>query len=237
MIKPNLSAWLLAAFFATAASAQTGAPATQKEILRMFPAEIYQAYQTNELAAQKRFDGKIIQTTGNIHAISLDFTKRVVIRFEMMPYNYFNAELKKDQETAAEKLARGYVITVRCETMRFILGSPFGSGCSIVPPDPPPAAAKPAGASPQQQASSPSFDCGKATTNVETMICRSRELSESDAIVAKLYFDTLAKATDKQAAQAAQVKWRTGRRDKCQTVDCLVLAYGDRERELRALTP
>ena len=160
-----------------------------------------------------------------------------VIRFEMMPYNYFNAELKKDQETAAEKLARGYVITVRCETMRFILGSPFGSGCSIVPPDPPPAAAKPAGASPQQQASSPSFDCGKATTNVETMICRSRELSESDAIVAKLYFDTLAKATDKQAAQAAQVKWRTGRRDKCQTVDCLVLAYGDRERELRALTP
>lgn len=209
-------------------------PSPPKEVLRMFPAEIYQAYQTNELAAQKRFDGKIIQTTGNIHAISLDFTKRVVIRFEMMPYNYLNAELRKDQEAAAEKLARGYIITVRCETMRFILGSPYGSGCSIVPAEPTSRPANAPDSKPQQQAFKPSFDCGKATTNVEIMICRSQELSESDRVVAKLYLDAVAKTIDKQAQQSAQVKWRTGRRDKCQTVDCLVLAYGDRERELRA---
>lgn len=235
MDKSKVLAWIFLTIAANTAWAQSSDSGQGKETLRMFPAEIFQAYQTNELAAQNRFDSKIIETTGNIHAISLDYARRVIIRFEMMPYNYFNAELRSDQAAAAETLSRGYITTVRCDSIRFIVGSPYARGCVIVPRDPIPALAAPdrPTSAPQQQVFKPSFDCGKATTRVELMICRSKELSETDAIVAKLYLEGLAKSGDKTAARLAQTTWRSNIRDKCTTVDCLVSAYGDRERHLR----
>lgn len=78
----------------------------------------------------------------------------------------------------------------------------------------------------------PSFDCGKASNNVEQTICSNRELAELDGEMKQAY-DWLAGSTsDKQSLQKKQSEWRKTQRDVCSTTDCIAEAYRSRTREL-----
>ena len=76
-----------------------------------------------------------------------------------------------------------------------------------------------------------SFDCLKATTSVETMICGSTELSELDSVLGNLY-KTEAAHEQKEQEQGVQRAWLK-ERNRCQDVACLTGAYGKRIRELK----
>jgi uncharacterized protein len=74
-----------------------------------------------------------------------------------------------------------------------------------------------------------SFDCGKAHTRVEKLICGNKELSELDSELGIAYVS--ASFTDfvgRDALSASQKKWITSVRDRCSDVACLRRAYFER---------
>ena len=81
----------------------------------------------------------------------------------------------------------------------------------------------------------PSFDCAKASTAVEGMICGSAELAELDSRLASAYKTVRDGADDSAAMRAEQVQWIKQVRNACKTMDCLLQGYGERVEDLEQM--
>lgn len=76
-----------------------------------------------------------------------------------------------------------------------------------------------------------SFDCAKARTHVEKMICANSDLSEWDSLMAEQYRLSLIFKNEAEWAKRTQLSWLK-QRNKCQDVACVKKAYLDRMYEL-----
>lgn len=76
-----------------------------------------------------------------------------------------------------------------------------------------------------------SFDCLKASTNVEKMICGNPALSRLDDQMAEAYRQRVAATGNSPAVGAAQIAWRQ-ERDRCSDEACLTAVYSRRIQEL-----
>ena len=72
-----------------------------------------------------------------------------------------------------------------------------------------------------------SFDCSKAGTKVEKMICADPELSKLDGELGKAYSAALKKNSDPSTLKQQQRDWLK-ERDKCDSADCLRTVYQQR---------
>jgi uncharacterized protein YecT (DUF1311 family) len=79
---------------------------------------------------------------------------------------------------------------------------------------------------------SPSFDCAKATTAIENMICNSDELSRLDSQVAVAYGARRNGSSDPNAVKKQQQDWVKAR-IQCPDANCLTAAYQSRLEELK----
>ncbi len=80
----------------------------------------------------------------------------------------------------------------------------------------------------------PSFDCARASTRVERLICADEELAHADVRMADLYRRRLSSpAGDADLLRTGQVTWRSSERDTCPDISCLRAAY---EARIAALT-
>jgi len=81
-----------------------------------------------------------------------------------------------------------------------------------------------------------SFDCSKATTNVEKLICQdtaaSRTVSELDSAMSDIYSAKLADAPDPDTLKKDQRHWLSSIRNKCSDTPCLEAAYTQRIEQL-----
>ena len=77
-----------------------------------------------------------------------------------------------------------------------------------------------------------SFDCSKAKSRTEVMICDNAELRELDNKLDKNYRLALKKSIDKQQLVQGQRQWVNEIRSACQDVICLNFAYQDRISDL-----
>lgn len=87
-------------------------------------------------------------------------------------------------------------------------------------------------------ASAQSFDCAKALTRIEKLVCSDKSLAELDEYLGRYY--SAARAGNPAAAsclQANQSEWLKSRRDACASADCVRAAYLDRLAELDPLQP
>jgi uncharacterized protein len=84
---------------------------------------------------------------------------------------------------------------------------------------------------------SASFDCKKASTNIEVMICSDTSLSQRDVELAKLYKEVLSKAAaaKKIEIRETQRSWLKESRNICLDNDCILASYSDRSNELIAI--
>lgn len=78
----------------------------------------------------------------------------------------------------------------------------------------------------------PSYDCAKATTGAERLICSSRKLAEADVKLMQAYKNALALSADKTALKQSQRDWNQSIRDACSDEDCMLSAYSIRIAEL-----
>ena len=80
--------------------------------------------------------------------------------------------------------------------------------------------------------SAASFDCSKANTTQEKLICSDDSLSALDDQLARAYKDKLNLSRDRDSERRSQIRWLAEVRDKCSSKVCLRSAY---ERRLSAL--
>jgi len=77
-----------------------------------------------------------------------------------------------------------------------------------------------------------SFNCAKATTSIEKMICSNTQLSDLDELLVVSYKKAMARTQDKQSFKSEQQQWLKFTRNICQDVECLKDAYTIRISEL-----
>ena len=78
----------------------------------------------------------------------------------------------------------------------------------------------------------PSFDCTKAASAAERLICSSQELAVLDVELAEAYKWLQTTSPDKNTLRAEQGEWIKNQRNICQTADCMGKAYRDRIEDL-----
>jgi uncharacterized protein len=78
-----------------------------------------------------------------------------------------------------------------------------------------------------------SFDCAKASTSVEKMVCGDDKLSQLDSELSAAYKQALEAASNKQTLIHEQRQWIHDVRGICADVTCLTRAYTARLREIR----
>lgn len=81
-----------------------------------------------------------------------------------------------------------------------------------------------------------SFDCAKAGTKIEKMICGNSNVSLVDENVDLAYLRALERTGDRQKLMQDQRDWLKNVRNICPDADCLFKAYAIREDELNAIT-
>lgn len=83
----------------------------------------------------------------------------------------------------------------------------------------------------------PSFDCTKASTGAERLICSNQQLASLDVQLTQSYRRAMSSAPNKQLLKAAQIDWEKNQRDACSTAECMISAYKTRIQSLEAITP
>jgi uncharacterized protein len=87
-------------------------------------------------------------------------------------------------------------------------------------------------------ASAQSFDCAKAQTRVEKLVCADRGVADLDEYLGRYYSAARAELPGATAClQADQSQWLKTRRDACADASCLKAAYLERLAELDPLQP
>jgi uncharacterized protein len=87
-------------------------------------------------------------------------------------------------------------------------------------------------------AAAQSFDCGKAQTRVEKMVCADRAIADLDEYLGRYYAASRAEIPGAASClQADQAQWLTTTRDACADGACLTSAYLNRLAELDPLQP
>jgi uncharacterized protein len=82
-------------------------------------------------------------------------------------------------------------------------------------------------------AAATSFDCSKATTEVERTICDDEQLSLQDDLLTKTYEQALSVSTNVTEQKAKQRTWLKSIRNTCADATCLSTAYSERIHELK----
>lgn len=80
-----------------------------------------------------------------------------------------------------------------------------------------------------------SFDCRKAASDVEKMICADSTLSSLDSTLSTVYSKAAYRSSEPATLKAAQRRWLKNTRNVCQTVECVEVAYKQRLLDLRAI--
>ncbi|KVO53540.1 MULTISPECIES: lysozyme inhibitor LprI family protein [Burkholderia cepacia complex] len=80
-----------------------------------------------------------------------------------------------------------------------------------------------------------SFDCAKASSPIEHLICSTPQAADADLRLASAYSAARAKASDPAALKVDQRKWMKNERDACSDAECLVKVTEARIQKLAAM--
>lgn len=78
----------------------------------------------------------------------------------------------------------------------------------------------------------PSFDCSKAVTGAEKLVCSNESLAQLDLQLMHTYKGLLDTSSDKEELRKKQNFWRKKQRDICATASCVATAYQERIADL-----
>jgi hypothetical protein len=132
LVIAGIAAWLAWSNSQTAASGNSSSGDDSVSAMSVTAPELAQAFQANEVAAQKKYGGKVLDVTGTTSGSILDFLDRPVIHLngisEFLPVQ---AQFDKSFGDQLSKLSKGQKITVRCMSLTSIVSAPMLSDCSL----------------------------------------------------------------------------------------------------------
>ena len=110
-----------------ASAAQPSEPATAVTSLALA-----QAYETNEMAAQQQYGDRALAVTGIVQGIELDFLDEPVLVLNgANEFMNVQAKLADESHQAAASISKGEEVTVTCNELSEVMGTPMLSGCTV----------------------------------------------------------------------------------------------------------
>ncbi len=97
--------------------------------LEVSAADLFAAYEANEVAADNQYKGKQLAVTGTVAGINKDFTDEVYV--EIAGNEFLNIHARGIDPTVAAGLAKGTKITVVCEGGGLMMASPILNECEV----------------------------------------------------------------------------------------------------------
>lgn len=98
-----------------------------------------------------------------------------------------------------------------------------------------PAPATVATATPEKAVIEASFDCSKASSKIENLICSSAETADADRRLAAAYSAARAKSNDANALKGSQRDWLATERNTCSDATCLLRVMNARIERLSSM--
>lgn len=113
-----------------ARKAAAAADASPNDVVKVSAEGLYQAYEANEVATDARLKGHIVEVTGIVDSINKDAFDDVVIELRTgNDFEHASMEMADSEAGTAAQLRKGQRVTVRCASMKRMIGSPYGSDC------------------------------------------------------------------------------------------------------------
>lgn len=97
--------------------------------LEVSAADLFAAYEANEVAADNQYKGKQLAVTGTVAGINKDFTDEVYV--EIAGNEFLNIHARGIDPTVAAGLAKGTKITVVCDGGGLMMASPILNECEV----------------------------------------------------------------------------------------------------------
>lgn len=109
-----------------------GADQTGKQPIAVTASELHQAFAQNEVAAKARFEGSALMVSGRIDAIELDMLDNPQLRLSAgTQFDYVAAGFDKSASSAVSGLQKGQDVTVLCEEVSEVIGTPMLRNCKL----------------------------------------------------------------------------------------------------------
>jgi hypothetical protein len=128
--KARESAYAKAAPRAPSETPATNAPG--KAVYKTTAQQLFSDYEANEVAADEKMMGRVVEVSGIVESIDKTFTDSIVI--SLSTSNQFMSarlHLLESEKQKAMALKKGANVVLVCERMRRIVGSPSGSDCQF----------------------------------------------------------------------------------------------------------
>lgn len=113
-------------------SVETRAAPAEKKVFQTTARQLASAYEENEVATDEKMKGQLVSVKGIVQSIDKDFTDSIIISFKtdnkFMPARM---QMKDSEKSTAISLKKGEQVTVVCERMSRVVGSPSGRSCSF----------------------------------------------------------------------------------------------------------
>lgn len=115
-------------------SSRTDSPARQQpaavEVFSTTATQLHADYEANEVAADERMKGKLVEVSGRVMSIEKDFTDTIVVQLRT-DNQFMGARMRMDdsQKSVAMRLQKGAQVTVVCKRMARVVGVPAGYDC------------------------------------------------------------------------------------------------------------
>lgn len=95
---------------------------------------LQEAFAANEVAAKQKYGGSRLKVSGTIRNISLDYADEPVVTFHTgEALDSVIADFDKADAAAVAGLAKGQKLTVICDKLGEVMGSPMLDDCTLVP--------------------------------------------------------------------------------------------------------
>jgi hypothetical protein len=140
--------------------------------------QLYQDYDANEVAIQRKIGDSPIRVSGSVAEINEDASDRAVVTLHTGSDARADMLLTDDQKSAAAQLSKEDAVEIQCNKMQRIAARLHGSGCGLVLID--------AGAKLAYLAVSVSSKAGKAPLYIVGPMSRKTCLASSDTIAVQV---------------------------------------------------
>lgn len=127
--------WLLGGIAERSEDAEIGKRLATATAERLTVAQVLDAFAQNELAAQDRFLGRVVEVTGTVGQVTDGFDGAPLVMLgEASGGREMLASLMPDERTSAAGLAKGQDITLRCARISAKLTAPTLLDCRLPVP-------------------------------------------------------------------------------------------------------
>jgi hypothetical protein len=113
--------------------AQEARTKAEAEVISFTAKDLFDAYDSNEVATDISLKGKIVQVTGRVQSINKDVFDSIYVNLAT-PNQFMSAAMHvvKSEEAKMAALRKGQSVVFRCPKMQRWVGSPSGSDCVLV---------------------------------------------------------------------------------------------------------